>query len=95
MTGASQAMSRSWLTSSSRLAVAVRRAGLDALDDLLQRGSRPVGALDRLEDGGGGATQSLTLGPSCLAKIVEQERVGGIGGGDGDEPPSIAIGHAT
>ena len=66
------------------LAVAVAPVGAHALDDLLERVAAPVGALDGLQDGRRRRHAELDRQAEGLPEIVEEQRIGRIGGGDGD-----------
>ena len=65
------------------LAVAVAVGGPHALDDLLQRGGGAVGALDGLEDGLPRRDAERDVERQGLAQLVDEERIGGVGGRDG------------
>ena len=65
------------------LAVAVAVRGPHALDDLLQRGGGAVGALDGLEDGLPRRDAERDVERQGLAQLVDEERIGGVGGRDG------------
>ena len=57
--------------------------GPHALDDLLQRGGGAVGALDGLEDGLPRRDAERDVERQGLAQLVDQQRIGGVGGRDG------------
>ena len=66
------------------LAVPVAIGRAHALDDLLQRGGGAVRALDGLEDGLPRRDAERDIERQRLAQLVDEERVGGVGGGDGE-----------
>ena len=82
-TGASKAMSRSWVMSSSAsVAVAVRSAP-DALHDFLKRRGGAVRALDGFENRSP-RRHTAHVSAEGLAQLVHEERVARIGGRDRD-----------
>ena len=81
-TGASKAMSRRWLTSSSRSPSPSRRAPCPRRSSAARCRRRRCA---RWPPGwpGAGATQSLTVRRQGLAQLVDEERIRGIGRRDG------------
>jgi hypothetical protein len=62
-----------------RLGMPIGRVGAHALDDLLDRGVGPVGALDGLQDGRGRRDAELDGEAKALLEVVEQQGIRGIG----------------
>ena len=81
-TGASKAMSRRWLTSSSRSPPPVRRPMPSTIFWSAVR--RPVGALDGLQDGGRRGDAEPDGERRVCWSSSSEERIGGIGGRDRD-----------